>query len=103
MPISVCPILAKVERPNPRKISPMPQTAKLTTKRPMTAAMTTRPNQFVDACRKPRSIADAPLLNGVAGSCGAGPPKGAHHREAAPAPQLNGDPRGSTLACPLLL
>ena len=41
MEISVLPTLATELSPKPRKMSPMPQMAKLTTSTPMTTAMTT--------------------------------------------------------------
>ncbi len=56
MVTSVAPILAKVERPKPRKMSPMPQIAKLTTSTVTTAAMMDLPIQPEDACRIPRSM-----------------------------------------------
>src|SRR5215470_8343355 len=56
MPISVWPILARLERPKPRKMSPMPQIAKLTIRSPMTTPMTALPSQLAEAVRIPRSI-----------------------------------------------
>ena len=54
--ISVRPIFATVERPKPLKMSPMPQIAKLTISRPITAPMTILPSQFLEAVRIPRSM-----------------------------------------------
>src|SRR3954469_9272151 len=56
MVISVDPTLATVERPKPRKMSPMPQIAKLTAIKPSTTPMTALPSQLLEALRIPRSI-----------------------------------------------
>src|SRR5437868_3006684 len=47
MPISVLPILASVERPNPRKISPMPQILKLMAMPPSRIDMASAPRPLV--------------------------------------------------------
>ena len=47
--ISVLPILATVDVPKPRKMSPMPQMPKLIAIRPRTTPMTARPIQLEEA------------------------------------------------------
>src|SRR5262252_4366557 len=56
MVTSVRPILANVERPKPRKMSPIPQIAKLTTSTLTTSPMMDLPSQPEEACRRPRSM-----------------------------------------------
>src|SRR5437868_5121405 len=50
------PTLAKVDWPNPLKISAMPQMPKLMINTPITAAITVLPSQFDEALRIPRSM-----------------------------------------------
>ena len=60
------PILASAERPKPRKMSLMPQMAKLPASSVMTTPMTMRPSQLAEALRIPRSM--CPTLWSDAGS-----------------------------------
>src|ERR1700728_3735729 len=85
MGISVRPILASVERPNPLKMSLMPQTAKLAASTPMTTPMMVRPSQFAEALRIPRSIKVQRV--GCADGC---PARAAHHRGGRAHPQPTG-------------
>src|SRR5262249_18285011 len=81
--ISVRPILATVERPKPRKMSPIPQIAKLITRNPTTAAITTLPSQLEEAFRRPRSM-HRPWVERAPHR---GRRRAAHHRERPPASQ----------------
>src|SRR5439155_8430025 len=85
MVISVLPILAKVERPKPRKMSPIPQIAKLSARKPTTATMTVLPSQPVEDLRRPRSMS-VPCCNESPNDRRTRP-KAAHHRERHRAPQ----------------
>src|SRR3954453_14473580 len=87
MVISVDPTLATVERPKPRKMSPMPQIAKLTAIRPSTTPMTALPSQLLEALRIPRSIVVLHRVVDESAGVTAGSRKGAHHRDEQPAPQ----------------
>src|SRR5712691_2514348 len=60
--ISIPPTLATVERPKPRKMSPIPQIAKLMIKKPTTVAITTLPSQLEEAVRRPRSMSQTCLI-----------------------------------------
>jgi len=62
--ISVCPTLASVDCPKPRKMSAMPQMPKLTINTPITTAMMVLPSQFDEALRNPRSMRPTCLLEG---------------------------------------
>src|SRR5947209_50301 len=90
MPISVDPTLAKRERPNPRKMSPMPQMAKLPTKNATTRPMMALPTQLEEAFRIPRSMVSTLLKREDDGRRRR---REAHHREGASRPQ----PCGATI------
>src|SRR5437870_12697093 len=94
MVTSVRPILANVERPKPRKMSPMPQIAKLTTSTVTTAPMMVLPTQPEDACRIPRSM-NLPYCEQRGFRVGLADPCAAHHKESALPPQ---QPRRPTAA-----
>src|SRR3954470_9626558 len=64
MEISVRPIVASVDCPNPRKMSAMPQTPKLMISTPITVAMIVLPSQFDEALRIPRSMGPTYLAGG---------------------------------------
>src|SRR5262249_20586651 len=83
--ISVRPILARVDRPKPRKMSPIPQIAKLTTSTATTTNMIVLPSQMEEACSRPRSI--APNRLGSQTCQAVLDRKTVHHRESALAPQ----------------
>src|SRR2546429_7726327 len=85
MVISVLPILAKVERPKPRKMSPIPQIAKLSARKPTTETMMVLPSQPVEDLRRPRSMS-VPCCNESPNDRRTRP-KAAHHRERHRAPQ----------------
>src|SRR5436190_4913437 len=90
MVTSVRPILANVERPKPRKMSPMPQIAKLTTSTVTTTPMMDLPTQPEDACRRPRSM-NLPYCEQRGFRARSAPRARAHHKESALPPQ---QPRG---------
>ncbi len=74
MEISALPTDATEPRLKPRKMSPMPQIAKLMTRKPTTAAMTVLPSQPEEALRKPRSMSGSFVAwvgRSLAGSNGA--------------------------------
>src|SRR5262249_51608495 len=93
MVTSVRPILANVERPKPRKMSPIPQIAKLTTSTVTTAAMMVLPTQPEDACRRPRSM-NLPCCEQRVFRA-ASPTRAPHNRERALPPQQPRRPHGA--------
>ena len=68
MEISVLPILASVDWPKPRKMSPMPQMPKLMMRTPITNVMTALPSQLDEAFRIPRSMSPSCVQEGSARS-----------------------------------
>src|SRR5438445_8105625 len=58
------PTLAKVDCPNPLKISAMPQMPKLMINTPITTAIIVLPSQFDEALRIPRSMGPTCLAGG---------------------------------------
>src|ERR1043166_8392619 len=62
-------------------MSPMPQTANASTRKPTTAAMMALPSQEAEALRRPRSMANGSWLEGG---------KGAHHKDRADPTQPSG-------------